>query len=315
MWRGWIVFGLVSLACGGGEIAALYEARRAEVLEDPGPAPEGWVPDGVLHFSPPLVDDMISAGLAQYGTLEGTQDIAGPLGTRGQAEYRLRVRGVELEQSDRCDRCIAVRVSVGGDVDYDVGPFRGNTPFEVTASVDLRVDTVAQDDWAWTVTFVPQGVNRVRVEVDNVAAAFDETIERELSQIAERRLAEKLEPTSFGPFGGEDLPLRAASVAVSEHGGLRVEFLTRSPRAAPVGRSLGRITRGWALDIAQESLLGLAAKASLEQGPLSHDVVVEPTALAFGRDDFTMGVRLWRPVRSGWWRDYTITGEMALVDS
>lgn len=315
MWRGLVVVGLMSLACGGNGIAELFEAQKTLATADPGPAPERWEPDGVLHLSAPLVDEMLSAGVAMHGTYEGTKEVEGPLSSRGRVDYRMRVTGLDLDASDRCERCIAARIHVAGDVDYDVGPFRGATPVEVVASVDLRVDTVAADDWAWTVTLVPQGVNRVRVTLDGVAPAFQASLEREISQVAERRLAEHLEPTSFGPFGGEDLPLRAATVEVTERGTLRVEFLTRAPRSAPVGRSAGRVTRGWALDISQQTLLGLAAKESLEAGALSHDVVVEPTSLAFGRDDFTMGVRLWRPTRSGWWRDYTITGDMAIVGS
>jgi hypothetical protein len=60
--------------------------------------------------------------------------------------------------------------------------------------------------------------------------------------------------------------------------------------------------------VSQDSLLDLARAAAFRYGAVSHDIVVEPTALSITGDAFDLGLRLWKPVGKGWWRDYTVHG-------
>lgn len=300
------------LAACGSPITDLYEARRAELLADPGPAEEAWVPDGVLHLSPPLVDAAVQSGIEMYGAFQGTEEATGPLNVQGTVAYDLSVDRVDIRGTDRCERCVAIDARIGGEVDYRFGPARGSTPVSVRVGLDVRVDATADRALLWTVTLVPQEVREVEVRVSDLAAGIRGVVEEKVTAYAREALLARMEPIPVGTFGGEDLPIRAMSVQATDAGGVTLRFLTRSPTYAPLGDTQPKITQGWQLDLSQQSLIGIAARASLEAGELSHGVLAEPTALDIRHDGFSMGLRLWRPKGRGWWRDYTITGTVAI---
>jgi len=309
-----LLFAVVSLVAGcGSPIGDAFEARRATLTADPGPAPSDWAPDGVLHLSPALVDALITAGLESYTAFSGEQEIAaGPVS--GSAAYALTVRRVDIAQSPRCEGCVEVRTRVRGDVDYRLGGVRGSTPVVANVSLDLRVDATADHAGTWTVAIVPQGVNDVQITIADLAGAVRRPIERQVGEAVSAALSENLTPIPVGAFGDDSLPLRAMSVAATDAGGVTIALLTTSPTSAPIGDSRMKIATGWQLDLSQASLLGLAARAGMEAGAVGDGVVVEPTSLAIGRDDFTMGLRLWRPTGRGWWRDYTVTGDLGISE-
>ncbi len=306
-----VLFATSISGCGNG-ISSEFDTRRTSVLTDPGPAPAGWAPDGVLHMSPALVDDMIKAGLEHYGDLSGSSQVRGPLGVNGTITHDMSVRRVDLAGTSRCERCIEVGARIAGDVDYRFGPLRGSTPVVAVVSLDVRVDAIADRDAGWTVSLAPQTVNDVSIEVRGLAAGVRGAVEDELTTWAREVLLARTEPIVIGTFGGEDFPIRALTVDATATGGVSMQFLTRSSSYAPLGDSEMKIRDGWQLDISQASLVGIAAKASLDAGELSHGVYAEPTALSVGNGDFELGLRLWRPSRTGWWRDYSITGDILI---
>jgi len=304
---------LAALACGGDSaIVTEYEAARSAAIADPGPAPTDWQPDGALHFSPALMDSLVTVGLQSYGALQGTSEASGPLGVRGQVTYDMTVRRLDMVSSEECERCVAVSVRVGGDVDYRFGPVRGNTPVRIDIGLVQRLDVSSRPDQSFAVTLVTERVDGVEVQVGNLGGGIRSAVEAELSKWGEEALMARMEPIEMGVFGGADFPLRALTVDATDDGGASIHFLTRSPTPSPVGDVIPKLRRGWQLDVSQQSLLGLAAKAALEQGALSHGVVVQPTGLQMRTGSFDMDLRLWKPEGKGWWRDYTVSGTVEL---
>lgn len=298
--------------CGSNEIAKEFEAARTLAMTDPGPAPEGWAPDGALHMSPALVDDLMKVGIETYGAMAGTTEARGPLGVRGSVAYEMEVRRLDVSGTTRCERCVAVSTRIGGDVNYQFGPIRGTTPVTVDVEVDVRFDVTPGRDSSFEVFMVSQEVRDVQVSVRNLGGGVRGVVEGELAAWGQEALMARMQPISMGTFGGEDLPIRALTVDGTEDGGATLHFLTRSPTPMPVGRTVPKLRSGWQLDVSQSSLLGFAAQAAFEVGELSHGVVVQPTGLRITTGSFEMDLRLWKPTRKGWWRDYTVSGGVEL---
>lgn len=312
MTRALLVGLCLTSGCGSNEIAQEFEAARTRATTDPGPAPEGWAADGALHMSPALVDDLMKMGIETYGAMDGNVEARGPLGVRGSVDYDMRVRRLGVAGTNRCERCVAVTTQVGGDVNYQFGPVRGSTPVTVDVEVDVRFDVTPGADSSFEVFMVSQEVRDVRVSVRNLGGGIRGVVEKELSVWGQEALLSRMQPISMGSFGGADFPIRALTVHGTEDGGATLQFLTRSPTPMPVGQTIPKLRDGWQLDVSQSSLLGFAAKTSFELGELSHGVVVEPTRLRITTGSFEMDLRLWKPSGTGWWRDYTVSGEVEL---
>ena len=311
LWSG----ALLLVGCGGDSVIETeFEAARSAAVADPGPAPEGWAPDGALHMSPALIDDLMKVGLETWGTLAGVSTARGPLGVRGEVQYDMEVRRVDIAGTDRCERCMTVSVRVGGDVDYRFGPVRGASPVTVDVALLTRLDVDSRRDQSFVVTLVTQEVDDVTVNVRNLGGGIGSTVNSELSEWGQQTLLGQMQPIELGTFGGEEFPLRALTVEATQDGGASLHFLTRSPTPAPVGRVVPKLRSGWQLDVSQQSLLGLAAKTSLEMGAVSHGVHVQPTGLRMRTGSFEMDLRLWKPEGRGWWRDYTVQGDIDLTD-
>jgi hypothetical protein len=312
MTRGILVGLCLMSGCGSNKIAQEFEVARTRAVADPGPAADGWAADGALHMSPALVDDLMKVGIETYGAMSGSKDVRGPLGVRGNVEYEMAIRRLDVSGTNRCERCVVVTTRVGGDVNYQFGPVRGTTPVTVDVEVDVRFDVTPGSDSSFEVFMVTQEVRDVQVSVRNLGGGIRGVVERELSAFGQEALLSRMQPISLGAFGGADFPIRALTVDGTEDGGATLQFLTRSPTPMPVGQTIPKLRDGWQLDVSQSSLLGFAAKTSFELGELSHGVVVEPTALRITTGSFEMDLRLWKPGGTGWWRDYTVSGGVEL---
>jgi len=94
---------------------------------------------------------------------------------------------------------------------------------------------------------------------------------------------------------------------------LVLELLTDTPDPQAVREPDQVPGNGWRLDLATDSLLDLARIASFRAEPLPRQIVAEPTSLYVDGRSFTLGLRLWRVKGRGWWRDYSVTGTLAVT--
>jgi hypothetical protein len=300
----WILVWLVLAACPA-SIIPQYEAARADALADPGPPPEDWKPDAILALSESQVDEMAGVLVEVYGRVEDRVETF-VLGVPLVAEPKLAVKDVAISGSGRCKGCVAVDAKLAGDVKWSLGPKKGVVPVRATAGFDCEF--VAQDEGGvFDVTLVPRDVHALDLHVGSVDASASKALEQGLAEGLRERLLKDAKPIEVSEFGSADVPLRALRV-VADGTTVRVAMLTRAPTPGAVSREDLSVTEGYRLVFSQDSLLDLARAEGFRAGAVSHDVVVEPTALALGKGTFDMGVRLWRPLGKGWWRDYQVRG-------
>lgn len=299
---------LPSLSCVG-SVLPLYEESRSEALAQPSPPGPHWEPDAVLHLTDALLEDVVEVALEEYGTLSEPVDLPA---LRASLTPVLHVDRVKISSTDRCERCLAVKAHLDGDLRWKLGARKGSVDASGSAVFDVELVT-EQDKGQWTVQIVPKQIRRAEVQLGKINPKLAAKAEGAVKDWLRERLLAKVPTYDLGPFGAEDVPLLAVKVLPAPRG-VRVAMLTSAPGATPVEVRDSKLSEGWQLDISQGSLLGLARRASFEYGAASYDIVSEPTSLTMGRDHFTMGLRLWRPKGKGWWRDYTVQGDFDVND-
>jgi len=290
-------------------VLSQYEDARTAALADPGPLAPDWRPDAVLHLSPELLDRLLVAVLEEHGTLRDEVAVSIPLGGRLTLKPDLTVESIDLQSTNRCEECLAVDVTLTGPVAWQAGRKEGEIPVTAHAEFDTAFESTADGKGTWTVTARPRDVRTLTLDLGGTVAMLGPLLESTLGDWLRTDLLRRIPPIELGSFGTDDVPLRALKVTSAPQG-LAVGLLTGSPTPEPLEQDPRRTRQGWRLDISEDSLLDLAKAASFRSEPVSHDVVIEPTALSFTPDTFTLGIRLWRPVGRGWWRDYTVQGQL-----
>jgi hypothetical protein len=72
------------------------------------------------------------------------------------------------------------------------------------------------------------------------------------------------------------------------------------------------LPEGIRVSVSETALLGLARRAAFERGELTMQVYADPRALVVDGQRFALTLRLWRLVGRGWWRDYSVSGTLAI---
>lgn len=305
-------FAVLALLSCGPSIVPLYEQARAEALAEPGPVPEHWKPDLVLHLSQGVVRALAMQGLAANDTLHQRVEVAA-LGVPVTITPDLKGRRVEVGPVPGCPACISVDATLVGPAKWTALGQRGAVDLKVRARFALEATTVLQAG-VFTVTVAPRSIDTLDVVVEGAEARVGELVSSALGCDWQQEVLAGIAPIELGSVGSQGLPLRAARIVALESGGLQVEMLSSSPTPGILSVHDRALTRGFALYADQGSLLDLARAEAFRAGPVAHDVVVEPTRLAVDEGAFELGLRLWRPVGSGWWRDYTALGAISLTE-
>lgn len=295
---------LLTLAACAGSIGALFESTRAEVLADPGPTPAQWQPDASLHLGSGLIQSLVEGAFQADSPLRGERI---PLGKLGAVTPDLSVTNLRLQSVDRCEGCLAVHAKVQGRLGWELLGMPGSMPADGDLDMDFSVIS-SEKAGKWTVSVAPKTVRSVRLNLGGTALAAGEG---QVVDWIKSQIMSHLQPYALGPFGGEDLPLRGLRVEPAQDG-VRIAMLTTARGSTPLGQKSAR-TDGFSMDISQSALLSVARRAAFAGPPLSYDVVADPTSLTFQADHFEMGLRLWRPVGAGWWRDYTVRGDLGVT--
>lgn len=299
---------LVALAaCSGGgpRIDAQLARARAEVART-GPAPAAdWSPDLRVWLGDAAVRELTEAALAAQGPIEGSVR-AGPLVLRP----RLRPTALSVGSVDRetCAGCAAIDVRLQGEVVVE-GALR---PLTLRAEADVGLDVVVEGrrgPEGFVVTLRPARVRRV--DLDVAGGSLPIRPEGPLRGLLEEALTTKVPPARVLTLD-ERLPVQALRV---ERGraGLALALLTdvATPDAvdgpAPRDHAVGvRIGAG--------TLTTLVARETLTSKPSEAGLLVQPRALRPAGDGLAVDLRVWRPGRSGWWRDVSADLTWSLAD-
>jgi hypothetical protein len=281
-------------------ITPLYEAAREAALAQAGPAGASWEPDVVLQLSAPVVEDVLRTAVRQQGPLQKTLEISG---ARVQAQVRLK--SLAVARAKPCPGgCVGLEADFAGELDWAVGPLQGTTPFSAHGLLDA-VFEVVQQKGELEVQGAPRRLRELELEVGELEGRIS-GLRRSVRAWLEDEALARVPAQPFARFPSDGLPVRAARV-LPDGEGLRIDLLTDVPE--PGRASAGpRPQEGFTLTVSEPTLLSLARQEAFEHGPVGYEVVPEPTSLDFTEEGFVLGLRLWRPVGRGWWRDYTITG-------
>ncbi len=302
------VVGLATLGCMRGPDSALiedYRQQRDEALKHTTKVPSAWAPDLVLHLSPDTLSAAVHASLDTQGSFTGTVEAAGV-----ELKPKLEVAKLVLGGSDACATCIEVEVTLEGTTRYDAGiAGTGKVPTTLDALLDLRLDTVAKKN-GWTITAAPQSVRDLDLRVAGLPKIVRDLARKPLLDWVEANMIDDVEPVVMSEVGGKDLPLRALKIVPQGKGGVRVEALTDTAHGGTVAIHKPRNAIPWQLDVSADSLLWLARREAFAAGKLPMDIVAVPESLIMKGSKFSMGLRLWRVSGRGWWRDYSITGDL-----
>jgi hypothetical protein len=290
---------LLQIVLGCASILPAYQEAREAALADPGPAPESWAPDAVIHLSAALIDDVVAAAITEHGTFQATVDAG--LAT---LEPRLRVDRLKFVRGDRCDDCVGVEIALDGEVAWTTPVLSGSTPVTADGRLDA-IFTVEPSADRWQVTVRPRRLRDLTVELGTMKASAA-GLSSALREWIDASLLASVPAQPIASLG-EGLPVRAVRV-VPDARTLQIHVLTNVPEPGAVDVAEARPKDGWRLDIAASSLLALARAEAFRAGPVTHDVLPEPTSLVVTDDGFQLGLRLWRVRGKGWWRDYTIEG-------
>lgn len=279
-----------------------YEAARTAALAPPPALEAEWKPDGALVISPPLMERIIEALLPTYGTFSDPIEVKGAV-----VEPDLTITSASVTGAGGCGSCLAVDMELKGTVAL-TKPLRLTAPVDVTVGIDIGMEgrTAGQDH---VLTVEVADVRTVEVRSARLPRAVSSAMSEPLAELARKRLLKQAKPVEVARLQAAGLPLLAVRPAAVRTG-VRVDLRTAANSPTELTVPTDKVTNGYALVLQKDSLLDLARKTAMEQGVVTWDIVPEPTRLDFGKDQFTMRIRLWRITGSGWWRDYDIEGSM-----
>ncbi len=280
-------------------VIPLYEEARTEALADPGPLPDVWHPDAVVHLSEAMLTDTLDVLLESEGTLSETLDVA-----LLKATPNLKVTQLVLGEAD-CDQCLGVDATLKGDVLVDSPLGKHKAKISAKLSFDAEFAVVAGDT-RWVLTVVPRRVRKVKLTVGGTGL---KAVTTPISTWLQSHLLADIEPIPMAELGSADLPLRAMRVVPSGNA-IQVHLLTATPTPTAIPMQTVVLKTGWQLELASDSLVDLARIATFNAGPVARDIVPEPTSFHFDEDQFVLGLRLWGTSGRGWWRDYEVRGDI-----
>lgn len=296
---------LLVLACASG-IRSMYEAERDAALAQPPDPGESWQPEVRVRISDDALDGLVQSALDQ-GLLSWKEslELTGPLGFKAELKPQAELSALSLGASDQCDGCLDADATLQGEARWSAAGASGTVPF--TAKVGATVAfTVAQAGSAWAVSGALKDVDRVKVGSATVGSLDATSLLGDWVSDA----LKQARPMELGTFGGAELPLRAARLSTPQ-GQLELQLLTDVPDGGAVAAG-GGLSSDFEVRVSTATALALARRKAFEIGPIEYDVAAIPTSLSAEGASFTMGLRLWKIEGVGWWRDYSVVGQVGV---
>jgi len=286
-------------------IHSQFEEAKSYALEaaaDPG---SSWSAEAAVWLADDIVEELILKSvndeLSKKKSLSLSIATLTPTAT---------LESIDLKGSGDCADCLKVKLEASGDADWDIAGLKGNVPFDLTttATVKLKNDS---SGGTFKVTGDLTELSGLSVKLGS-SRGLAVDLSGSLMDWARERIVESVPTLPLLEVGGDNLPARAVRV-VPESDAIRLELLTDAAHGAPLAVSSATVPAdGWQVSVSQDTLLDLARRAAFQHGEVTEDVWAEPTSLAISRDGFTLGLRIWKLSGMGWWRDYEITGQLAL---
>jgi hypothetical protein len=301
--RAFTASAVLSVACSFSSTLPEYEEARARALAAPPALPTAWKPDAAILISPRAMGNLTSTVLEAHGTLDTPIPVQG----FGKVIPDLTIRDATVKPSKACPTCLAVDLTIDGTVQTD-GAIKLTSPLAATIGVDVELEGTT-DGKDHVVTLRARDVRRVDVSKTSLPAPLEKALSNALVGEARKALVDQAKPREVARLPAGDLPLRALRTATDGQA-VRIDLRTSANATADLELANTPPRSGWIFAMTQESMLALARAEAMKQGPVSYDVVPEPTGLRITGDRFELDLRLWKTTGAGWWRDYTVQGRI-----
>lgn len=288
-------------------IVSEFETLRDATLRPNLEVPPRWQPDAVLVLTDALLEPLLERGLERAGAFDQRYALGGG---RNYIRPKLEITTLSLSESTRCSACLGMEASLSGEMSWQIANSSGSLPLGGELAFDAEIGAERRDD-RWVVTLLPRDVTRADLEISGRTFRTVRNIAQgALDEWARSQIFSQIQPFVLTSFEAQDLPLRALR-ATPHQGGVQIEALTQAPITELAGAAEPGPGETWALSLSEQALLHMARVEAFNHGPVSHEVVVEPKGLTLRDGTFDLGLRLWRPVGRGWWRDLAIEGTWA----
>jgi len=297
---------LLMTGCGP-KIGLQYAQAKAEALASPPPVAADWRPDLRLQITEPPIERAVHAaldvGLSELDGKLQTEAMGGALKLQPSA----RVKAIDLRVEADCGGCMSARADLSGTLGWSLGPLKGELPFSAGLGGKPKFSLDQKPD-GWGITMKLAAIDRVAVQVGSLR-------ELDVGPLLSGWISKainKAPPVHLGDVGAELLPLRAMRID-GRPGILELQALTDVPQPGAVGPGDGPPNGAdWSVRIAQQTVLSLARREAFKAGPQALDLAVDPRDLRIKGGDFELDMRLWSLGGFGWWRDYTVKGEILM---
>lgn len=300
--------GLVLLVAGcahRGQIRQDFQERMDASLAELGPLPEAWPADATAWIADDVLRGTLDAA-AHDVVFTRTFSLVGMSATPKLALAELKIGPATRPAVDT----LGLVARLDGNVGFSV--FGGVTQIGIRATlkIDANIDVVGDGD-SLKLVAKPLRVNDVRVAWDGAPAWAISALPLPMltSWLTERALT-AFPPVTVAQFGGAGLPIRDLRVEALP-GGLRLDARTAAPQTLAVG-AVRQPDHGWTVRVPVDTVMQLARRRLFQQGPVDHDVWIDPVDLKLGDDTFALKLRLWRVQGAPWWRELEVRGALAV---
>jgi len=300
----------LAVACGP-SIHSQYEQASIEALADPGPAPASWAADGELGLSWDLVTTLAVRELQQrLEDPDSKMTLELPLGASASVVPNVTLADTTVGPARACSTCVKVDADFEGDLDWKLGNLEGSVPIQFDVAAIMEMATRAEGN----ATMVEATMRRATVKLpdDLQVKRLRIDLNGPLAVWLQERIEREFPPIPVAEIGTDEVPVRAVRLDTSDDY-LKVLVLTSSPVRSDT--AVSPVAAGdWYLGLDETALLGLTRQAAFESGELDFEVYADPRSLQVDQRNFTLGLRLWRLAGAGWWRDYKVSGTLAVED-
>ncbi len=295
---------LLLFACLGG-VRSVYDLEKTTVLRSPDPVQSDWTGQIRVRLGSTALS-RIARRAVTNGILHWQEKVvfAPPLMPAVTLIPSLKVTNLYTRLDENCSACLYINAKLSGAARVVAGPISGEVPFSARVRAIISVQVIPTDT-AWKVIGDVESIEDIEISaLDGWAAASIGPLRKWVSEAVK-----KMPPFVLGKVGGAKLPIRAARLH-SDGRALELSVITSVADAVPIGPANRSVDGDWDVRLHPTTLAAILRYGGHLKGPGKHGIIDVPTALRVTEDTFELDIRLWRMVGSGWWRDFTVHGQV-----
>ena len=322
MRRSWIKIALALAFCLTActpRINTEFEQLRTATLAPPPPGLQGWEADARLHLDNFSLLRIVRNSLENQLRQDDGFRLTPVSGLKAEITPKLTLDGLSLAPASACSTCLELTGALGGKLEWELGPWDGQIPVSLQIESVLSFSLVPNND-ALVVMGNLKNLNirpnaALELRPGGTWRGVRIDLEKPVGRWVQKRWMQQSQAIPVGRVGGPNSPIQEARIHPSTSG-LDVDLLTIAADPSPLGPPAAPIgpAAGWQLSVSQESAMGILRRHVFKQGPVQHGAYVDPQTLTIDGSQFELVVRLWKPGKVTWWRNFRVKGTLVLID-